>query len=215
MQKINFEDGQLVKKGYVEIDGTQYSTEEAEYDGATPLSAHVLNKMQDNIEEAINNIDLTDYYNKSEVDAKLEAVEGNEVYIGNEENAPATAKIVIDEEETGWEDEGEIYSTTERRIGTWIDGKPLYRKVVSVSGHPAQISHGISNLKKVISMRGFVSRSSDVVKSQNLPHADIDVKYVIDANYASDSLIYMEYGSEIINNITEVTWILEYTKTTD
>lgn len=24
----------------------------------------------------------------------------------------------------------EIYSTDERRIGTWIDGKPLYRKVV-------------------------------------------------------------------------------------
>lgn len=105
MQKINFEDGQLVKKGYVEIDGTQYSTEEAEYDGATPLSAHVLNKMQDNIEEAINNIDLTDYYNKSEVDTKLEAVEGNEVFIGNEEDAPSTTKIVIDEDEQGWEDE--------------------------------------------------------------------------------------------------------------
>lgn len=225
MQKINFEDGQLVKKGYVEIDGTQYSTEEAEYDGATPLSAHVLNKMQDNIEEAINNVQALPIggttgqvlTKKSETygDVEWSTVEGNEVYIGNEADAPATAKIVIDEEETGWEDEGEIYSTTERRIGTWIDGKPLYRKVVSVSGHPAQISHGISNLKKVISMRGFVSRSSDVVKSQNLPHADIDVKYVIDANYASDSLIYMEYGSEIINNITEVTWILEYTKTTD
>ena len=109
----------------------------------------------------------------------------------------------------------EIYSTEEQVIGKWTDGKPLYRKVVSVSGHPSQISHGISNLKKVICMRGFVSRSSDVVKSQNLPHADININYVIDANYVSDSLIYMEYGSEIINNITEVTWILEYTKTTD
>lgn len=75
MQKINFEDGQLVKKGYVEIDGTQYPTEEAEYDGATPLSAHILNKMQDNIEEAIDNIDLTDYYNKSEVDTKLDNIQ--------------------------------------------------------------------------------------------------------------------------------------------
>ncbi len=50
-------------------------------------------------------VDLSSYYNKSEVDTKLEAVEGNEVYIGNEENAPATTKIVIDEDEQGWEDE--------------------------------------------------------------------------------------------------------------
>ena len=56
MKKINFEDGQLTKKGYVVIDGKEYPTNEAEYDGATPLSAYVLNKMQDNIEEGINNI---------------------------------------------------------------------------------------------------------------------------------------------------------------
>lgn len=28
---------------------------------------------------------------------------------------------------------GEVYSTTETRIGTWIDGKPLYRRVISGS----------------------------------------------------------------------------------
>ena len=26
----------------------------------------------------------------------------------------------------------DIYSTTERKIGKWIDGKPIYRKIVSV-----------------------------------------------------------------------------------
>lgn len=26
----------------------------------------------------------------------------------------------------------DIYSTTETRIGTWIDGKPIYRKVIKV-----------------------------------------------------------------------------------
>lgn len=29
---------------------------------------------------------------------------------------------------------GEIYSTDETRIGTWIDGKPLYRKAIVFSG---------------------------------------------------------------------------------
>lgn len=56
MEKINFEDGQLTKRGYVTIDGKEYSITEPEYDGATPLSAYVLNKLQDNIEEGINNI---------------------------------------------------------------------------------------------------------------------------------------------------------------
>lgn len=30
-------------------------------------------------------------------------------------------------------DGGEVYSTEETRIGTWIDGKPLYRKVYQVT----------------------------------------------------------------------------------
>ena len=46
-------------------------------------------------------------------------------------------KIVIDGQEVslpggsgGGESAGEVYSTEETRIGTWINGKPLYRKVV-------------------------------------------------------------------------------------
>lgn len=54
MDKINFKDGQLVKSGYVEIDGIQHTITEAEYSGETPLSAHNLNLMQQNIEEGIN-----------------------------------------------------------------------------------------------------------------------------------------------------------------
>lgn len=50
MKRINFEDGQLVNAGYVKEDGT---IEEAVYEGSTPLSAFNMNKLQDNIEEAI------------------------------------------------------------------------------------------------------------------------------------------------------------------
>lgn len=58
MERINFQDGQLVKAGYVNIEGTQYPIIEAEYSGDTPLSAFVLNKLQTNIETAINNIQV-------------------------------------------------------------------------------------------------------------------------------------------------------------
>lgn len=33
---------------------------------------------------------------------------------------------------------GEVYSTEETRIGTWIDGKPLYRKCFQTTSPPIQ-----------------------------------------------------------------------------
>lgn len=45
------------------------------------------------------------------------------------------------------------YSTDEIRVGTWINGKPVYRKVIISTSHSAQtndISHGISNLEQII-----------------------------------------------------------------
>lgn len=44
-------------------------------------------------------VDLSSYYKKDEIDAKLEAVEGNEVYIGNPAEAPNSAKIIVEEDD--------------------------------------------------------------------------------------------------------------------
>ena len=54
MKKIDFQDGTLQHQGYVEIEGTRHTVIPAEYTGDTPLSAFVLNKMQENIETSIN-----------------------------------------------------------------------------------------------------------------------------------------------------------------
>ena len=49
-----------------------------------------------------------------------------------------------------------IYSTNEQVIGTWIDGKPIYRKVVTLSTTKTidmggiSISHGISNINIIL-----------------------------------------------------------------
>ena len=122
MEKINFEDGQLTKKWYVVIDGKEYLINEAQYDGATPLSAYVLNKLQDNIEEGINNIQaLPTGGTKGQVltkqsetngDANWEDIEANEVFVGNEEEAPSSAKIIIEEddfEESAGLSKAEVY----------------------------------------------------------------------------------------------------------
>ena len=56
MDKINFRNGILVAKAKVTINGTVYEVEPEEYEGETPLSAEILNEMQDNIENAINTV---------------------------------------------------------------------------------------------------------------------------------------------------------------
>lgn len=232
MQKINFEDGQLVKKGYVEIDGTQYSTEEAEYDGATPLSAYVLNKMQANIEEAINNVQTLPaggttgqvLTKKSETygDVKWSTVEGNEVYIGNEADAPATAKIVIDEDEQGWEDEGEIYSTTERKVGKWIDGKNIYRKVffvnaISWNNNAYYIETNIDNIEHLIKMQGTCVNSPNG-NFLTIPYINpSQISYQISLEYIKETnkIVLGSAGAFSDNRLTNCSIILEYTKTTD
>ena len=54
MNKIPFEDGTKTQEAYVTIDGQNYEVTPAVWTGKTPLKAQNLNKMQDNIEEAIN-----------------------------------------------------------------------------------------------------------------------------------------------------------------
>ncbi len=54
MIRIKFKNGTLLSKAKVTINGTIYEVEPEEYEGETPLSAEILNEVQDNIEESIN-----------------------------------------------------------------------------------------------------------------------------------------------------------------
>ena len=56
MNKINFQNGTLVSKAKVTVNGTVYDVEPEVYDGQTPLSAENLNQMQTNAENAINEV---------------------------------------------------------------------------------------------------------------------------------------------------------------
>lgn len=57
------------------------------------------------------------------------------------------------------------YSTSEVKTGeTWIDGNPIYRKVIDFGSLPNSASktkaHGITSLKDVISVRGIANFAS-------------------------------------------------------
>lgn len=54
LKRIGWENGTLVSKAKVNIDGTIHEVEPAQYSGKAPMSAENLKKMEDNAESAIN-----------------------------------------------------------------------------------------------------------------------------------------------------------------
>lgn len=54
MNKIPFQDGTKTQEAYVTVNDQNYLVTPAVWSGDTPLSAFNLNKLQDNVEEAIN-----------------------------------------------------------------------------------------------------------------------------------------------------------------
>lgn len=53
---VVFQNGTLVQKATVEIDGNVYEVEPAQYEGTTPLSANNLNRLQDNLYDYIDEV---------------------------------------------------------------------------------------------------------------------------------------------------------------
>lgn len=114
------------------------------------------------VDTLLANIDLSNYYTKTQVDALIPDISGKQdtlvsgtnIKTINNNSILGSGNVSIQEGETlpvgtevdfdgqvsdipvGWEeveDKGDVYSTTEQRIGTWIDGKPLYRKVIEIT----------------------------------------------------------------------------------
>lgn len=105
------------------------------------------------------------------------------------------------------------YSTTEKVVGTWIDGKPLYRKVVNLGALPdnntKSIAHSIQNLKRVVKLEGFAGSSLNK-GGITLPHATNTPI----ALYADDTNVSVKTTSNA-SVYTEAYAFVYYTKTTD
>ena len=116
--------------------------------------------------------------------------------------------------------QNEIYSISETKIGTWIDGKSLYRKVIPFSpdadSNTVSIAHGISNLGVVIKCYGrFQSYSSNRLIPQQ--YYTLDPQFVVSPYSISSTNIEIGYGNwfKTSGNATNCYIIVEYTKTTD
>lgn len=118
-----------------------------------------------------------------------------------------------------WTTQGTLaqhYSTTERLIGTWIDGKPLYQKTINFGVLPnndsKDVSHGISNVDKIWISGGFAYQPNGDFSNQ----LSLCVPYNLSDGWyfgANSSVVRCHASSNRTNYSAYVT--LQYTKTTD
>lgn len=106
----------------------------------------------------------------------------------------------------------ETYSTDETRIGTWIDGKPIYRKVITIP----QFKDAIINVNT-----GVTNAETVFIKSGTWERPDVPNKiYSLDNTFMGQYEFNKQDGIlNISTNNQYVTFsgyiVLEYTKTTD
>lgn len=108
------------------------------------------------------------------------------------------------------------YSTGEKRIGTWTDGKPLYRKVISgywsFETGDTNIAHNISNLDLCI--RADLFRIDIGHISWEFPYVSESGGFTGITKVTPENVIVKAYNDTWSNNNNGYI-ILEYTKTTD
>ena len=118
----------------------------------------------------------------------------------------------------------EVYSTEEQVVGTWIDGKPIYRKVISLNcptcsdnGVFADAKTDVSSLNIDFIMFKYVniSTSNGVLLEYNGINPNETSKLGGQVwYYSTEKTIYARHTRTNFNNCP-ITAIIEYTKTTD
>ena len=118
----------------------------------------------------------------------------------------------------------ENYSTSEQRIGTWIDGKPIYRKIytldltIGVERQYTTVEADFAVGKKILTIRGNAVFSFDNKQwSYEIPvydrHADTGIQFLLHPYIDNDNLMLCTKW----NSSQDYSFIIivEYTKTTD
>lgn len=142
------------------------------------------------------------------------------------EEEKAKGLIFLPDDEGGGSSSGEVYSTEEIRIGSWIDGKPLYRIVwnlklpssVTQSGQYVKIHDKIQN--GLVKMTRVYASMYDGIW-EPIPATSLSnllTKYF----YSNNDSEYMGIPSGLSVHVQNANYlgrdivvILEYTKTTD
>ena len=128
-------------------------------------------------------------------------------------------EVVENELEKSSYADANVYSTEEQVIGTWIDGKPIYRKTLYISGglsfnssHKYIFNHNIENFKMTIKLSGIIYDSENK-DYYILPYVTTGTANIMLFNSTTQIKVeQIPYGSGRLMNLYV---IMEYTKTTD
>ena len=111
-----------------------------------------------------------------------------------------------------------IYSTDERVIGVWTDGKPLYQKTVSLTNITIAVSGGYSydisswSVDTIVkNPEGFITLSNDT-DLRTVPFGVLG-NYATDVTSTRSAIQFSRKGGDLTCN--RVVFTLVYTKTTD
>lgn len=108
----------------------------------------------------------------------------------------------------------EIYSTKEQVIGTWIDDKPIYRKVIQGSITP-EVYHTyietIADFGDLVRVYSYLANPEDGRRWSGYLNATVFSGVEVQENGQLE-VFHPKYTSSQLFNVTI---IVEYTKTTD
>lgn len=141
-------------------------------------------------------------------------VNGNDDLVGNLRTLNTTDKSSI----VGAINEvyqSNVYSTDETVVGKWIDGKPIYRKVInSICGNLRTLLNEL-NIDFLIDTKGTAWSNYDHRMPINAPNPE-PPNYVFGIyQSASTNNISVFYNADFYNDTNKVIVTVIYTKTTD
>lgn len=104
-----------------------------------------------------------------------------------------------------------LYSETETICGTWIDGSPIYRKVIDFGTLPNStdklVNHNVSNIKTLVKLRGMATDGSALIP---IPHSNPNDNLTAVLISANATTIHIRTNSNRSKYTAYV--IMEYTK---
>lgn len=212
---INWEAGTIVKQATVTIDNVEYEVNPVEVEGTTPVTAENLKHMDDAIKELYD-----------------EGTTSKDIVIGSEEEATEDTKLLIETDtlaSLGTEVVNSLegnetdrapsvstinnvntYSTTEEKvIGTYVDGRPIYRKTfVGVSSSTAGLTRLITDVSTFLLDKGYMNTPGGI--GHTFPYFDgtnyLYTNFDIATGVVSIDTSYTSRNYEVT---------LEYTKKSD
>lgn len=109
-----------------------------------------------------------------------------------------------------------LYSTEEQVIGTWINGKPIYRKAIKISNirveNGVQIPTNIVNIEELTKYQAIFNIGGDIYNNFIF---DQNTGLILTSRLSGSNIIIVANDYYIESNDRIYTFIIEYTKTTD